>query len=56
VTALWKSIGFRSVSRGKRRIFIIVALLLAALAYLAYTSWAAPAGDRPTLMYFRASL
>lgn len=38
---------------------IIIGLLLAALAvvaYLAYTFWYASAGDRPTLMYFRADL
>jgi hypothetical protein len=43
----------------KERTFIIAGLLLAALAvaaYLAYTFWAGPAGDRPTLMYFRANL
>jgi|GEM_PF-4092796 len=43
----------------KRRSFIIAALLLVALAvvaYLAYTFWLAPAGDRPTLMCFHADL
>jgi Flp pilus assembly protein CpaB len=43
----------------KKRALIIASLLLAALAaaaYLAYTFWAGPAGDRPTLMYFRADL
>jgi len=43
----------------KRRSFIIAALLLVALAvvaYLAYTFWLAPAGDRPTLMCLHADL
>jgi len=43
----------------KRRSFIIAALLLVALAvvaYLAYTFWLAPAGDRPTLMCFHVDL
>ena len=43
----------------RKRALLIVGLLLAALAvvaYLAYTLWPTPAGDRPTLMYFRADL
>lgn len=43
----------------KRRSFIMAALLLVALAvvaYLAYTFWLAPDGDRPTLMCFHADL
>ena len=42
----------------KRRTLIIAVLTLgalAAVAYLAYTFWSATAGDRPTLMYFRAA-
>ena len=49
----------RAVDMEKKRTLIIAGLLLAALAvaaYLAYTFWAGPAGDRPTLMYFRADL
>jgi len=44
---------------GKKRVLLIAALLLVALAvvaYLAYTFWLAPAGDRPTLMCFHADL
>lgn len=44
---------------GKRRTVVIVGLLaiaLAVVAYLTYTSWKASAKDRPTLMYFRANL
>ncbi len=42
----------------RKRTLIFVGLLLAALAvvYLAYTFWPAFAGDRPTLIYFRADL
>jgi hypothetical protein len=43
----------------RRRVLAIAGLVLAlaaALGYLAYTFWAGPAGDRPTLMYFRADL
>ena len=47
-----------SVDMERKRTGIIVGLLLAVLlvAYLAYTIWPALAGDRPTLMYFRADL
>lgn len=44
---------------GRRRIYVILALVLVVVAvalYLAYTFWAGPAGDRPTLLYFRADL
>ena len=41
----------------RKRTWVIVGVLLAAAAaYLVYTLWLAPAGDRPTLMYFRADL
>jgi thioredoxin-like negative regulator of GroEL len=42
----------------RQRALVIVAglLVLAVVSYLAYTFWAGPAGDRPTLMYFRADL
>ena len=44
---------------GKKHILIFGALLvigLAAVAYLVYGLVAAPAKDRPTLIYFRANL
>jgi hypothetical protein len=43
----------------RRRVLVIAGLVLVlatAIGYLAYTSWAGSAGDRPTLMYFRADL
>jgi len=42
---------------GRRRVLVVaLPLLVLAAVYLVYTFWAAPAGDRPTLMYFRADL
>jgi thiol-disulfide isomerase/thioredoxin len=43
----------------RRRVLVVAGLalaLVAAMGYLAYASWAGSAGDRPTLMYFRADL
>ena len=43
----------------RRRVLTIAGLVLAlvaAIGNLAYTFWVDPAGDRPTLMYFRADL
>ena len=42
----------------RKRTWVVAGLLLAALAvvYLAYMLWPALAGNRPTLMYFRADL
>ena len=43
----------------RRRVLVTAGLVLAlavAMGYLAYTFWASSAGDRPTLMYFRADL
>ena len=43
----------------RKRVLIIAGLLvgaLAVIAFLTYTFWAGSAGDRPTLMYFRANL
>jgi hypothetical protein len=44
-------------TRDRKRALIIAGLLAAlAAAALVYVLWFAPAGDRPTLMYFRADL
>jgi len=42
----------------RRHVLVIAGLVLAlaAVGYLAYTLWASPAVNRPTLMYFRADL
>jgi len=43
---------------GKRRSLIVVALVLVAMAVVAYpgcTFWSTPTDDRPTLMYFRSA-
>jgi hypothetical protein len=43
----------------RKRVLTIAGLGLTALvvvAYLAYMFWSGAAGDRPTLMYFRADL
>jgi Flp pilus assembly protein CpaB len=42
---------------GRRRVVVVLALVVvvvAAAGYLAYKSWVAPAGDIPTLVFFRS--